>query len=106
MEHSTRARQALARLPEVDPAIAALSLWCRYRDGTGPTVTDGETIYVGPEFPLLPISEQTGVIAHHVMHVALRHSSRRAVAHERYGASFRADVFDLACDAIVNEALL
>ncbi|MEO0371119.1 MAG: VWA-like domain-containing protein [Pseudomonadota bacterium] len=106
MTHSTRAAPALARLPEVDPAIAALSLWCRYRDGDGPTVTQGETIRLGPEFPLLPISEQTGLLAHHVLHVALRHSMRRTVAAERFGAGFRADRYDLACDALVNEALL
>ncbi|MEM7732438.1 MAG: VWA-like domain-containing protein [Pseudomonadota bacterium] len=90
----------------MDPAIAALSLWCSYRDGDGATVTDGETIRLGPEFPLLPLSEQTGVIAHHVLHVALRHSARRAAARERFGANFRAERYDLACDALINEALL
>ncbi len=106
MKHSIRVRSALARLPEIDPAIAALALWCTYRDGASPTITEGETIHVGPEFPLLPISEQTGLLAHHVLHVALRHSARRDGAGERYGASFRADDYDLACDAMVNEALL
>lgn len=106
MRHSGRAAPALARLPEVDPGIAALSLWCSYRDSDGATVTEGETIRIGPEFPLLPISEQTGLMAHHVLHVALRHSARRAAARERFGAGFRADRYDLACDALVNEALL
>ena len=73
MQHSTRVAHALARLPEVDPAIAALALWCTYRDSVEPTATQGDTILVGPEFPLLAISEQTGLIAHHVLHVALRH---------------------------------
>ena len=106
MSHSTRAQPALARLPEMDPAIAALSLWCSYRDGTGPTETQGDTIRIGPEFPLLPVSEQTGLIAHHVLHVALRHSARRRAARERFGARFQAERYDLACDALVNEALL
>lgn len=106
MKHSARAQPALARLPEVDPAIAALALWCTYRDGTGPTVTEGETIHLGPEFPLLAISEQTGLIAHHVLHVALRHSARRRAARDRYGAGFQERQYDLACDALVNEALL
>ncbi len=104
--HSTRARQALARLPEVDPAIAALSLWCSHRDGAGRTVTEGETIRYGAEFPLLPISEQVGLLAHHVLHVAFRHSARRRSYRERAGPGFRADLYDLACDALVNEALL
>ncbi|MEL7252961.1 MAG: VWA-like domain-containing protein [Pseudomonadota bacterium] len=106
MTHSARAAPALARLPEVDPAIAALALWCSYRDSDSPTATEGDTIRLGPEFPLLPISEQTGLMAHHVLHVALRHSARRAAARERFGACFRADRYDLACDALVNEALL
>ncbi|MEL7215536.1 MAG: VWA-like domain-containing protein [Pseudomonadota bacterium] len=106
MMHSSRAQPALARLPEVDPAIAALSLWCSYRDGDGPTETQGDTIRIGPEFPLLPLSEQTGLIAHHVLHVALRHSARRRAARERHGTRFQTDRYDLACDALVNEALL
>ncbi|MEM8803753.1 MAG: VWA-like domain-containing protein [Pseudomonadota bacterium] len=104
--HSARVQSALARLPEIDPAISALALWCAFRDGTGPTVTEGETIHVGPDFALLPLSEQTGVLAHHVLHVALRHSARRRVARERFGVAFRAERYDLACDAVVNEALL
>ncbi len=106
MKHSTRVQAALAHLPEIDPAIAALALWCTYRDVDGPTSTEGDIIHVGPEFPLLPMSEQTGLIAHHVLHVALRHSARRGTARERYGARFRPDTYDLACDALVNEALL
>ncbi|MEM9238610.1 MAG: VWA-like domain-containing protein [Pseudomonadota bacterium] len=106
MKHSARVGPALARLPEVDPAIAALALWCSYRDSDGPTTTEGDIIRIGPEFPLLPISEQTGVIAHHVLHVALRHSARRAAARERHCARFRPQQYDLACDALVNEALL
>ncbi|SHH33036.1 Predicted metal-dependent peptidase [Cognatiyoonia sediminum] len=105
-EHSKRVSAALSLLPEIDPAIAALALWCQYRDTNGSTATEGETIFVGPEFSLLPISEQTGLISHHILHVALRHSSRRASAQERYGARFQADLYDLACDAIINEALL
>ncbi|MEX0339162.1 MAG: VWA-like domain-containing protein [Arenibacterium sp.] len=104
--HSTRVQAALARLPEVDPAIAALALWCSYRDGIGTTKTRGEVIHVGPEFPLLPISEQTGLIAHHVLHVALRHSARRMAARDRFGTRFQAERYALACDALVNEALL
>lgn len=106
MRHSRRAQPALLLLSEIDPAIAALSLWCSYRDSEGPTMTQGDTIHVGPDFAALPISEQTGLIAHHILHVALRHSVRRAAAKERYGLNFQAQLYDLACDALVNEALL
>lgn len=104
--HARRAAAALARLPEVDPAIAALALWCQHRDGPGETETRGETIFYGAAFPLLPISEQTGLAAHHVLHVALRHSARRAAMAARRAAGFDGYLYDLACDALVNEALL
>ncbi|MEM8730362.1 MAG: VWA-like domain-containing protein [Pseudomonadota bacterium] len=104
--HSTRAAAALARLPEVDPALAALSLWCAHRDGPGKTHTTGDVISYGAAFPLLPISEQIGVLAHHVLHVALRHSARRGEMEQRLGPAFAPDLFDLACDALVNDVLL
>jgi predicted metal-dependent peptidase len=105
-QHSSRARLALARMPEVDPALAALALWCRHRDGLGRTVTQGETIHYGTELPLMPVPEQIGVAAHHILHVTLRHCARRASLAERLGPRFQADLYDLACDALVNELLL
>lgn len=93
-------------MPEVDPALAALSLWCVHRDGPVRTHTKGDTIYYGAEFPLLPISEQIGLLAHHVLHVALRHSQRRADMGTRMSDSFQAELYDLACDALVNEVLI
>jgi predicted metal-dependent peptidase len=104
--HSTRAAHALAHLGEVDPALAVLSLWCRHRDGAGATRTAGDTILYGPGFDSLPLSEQVGLAAHHVLHVALRHSQRQAGLAERLGARFDPSLFGLAADAIVNETLL
>ncbi len=104
--HSQRARVALAEMPGIDPAIEALALWCQHRDGDGPTRTSGDEIIYGPAFEALPLSEQTGVLAHHVLHVALRHSARAAAMAERMGAGFNARIYNLASDAIVNEVLL
>ncbi|MEM6375976.1 MAG: hypothetical protein AAF686_07015, partial [Pseudomonadota bacterium] len=99
-------RAALARMPAIDPAIAALSLWCGHRDADGLTRCTGETIHYGLDFECRPLSEQTGLVAHHVMHVALRHASRAQMMAQRDGANFNADLYNLATDAIVNEALL
>lgn len=104
--HATRARAALAHLPEIDPGVAALALWCLHRDGAGSTRTEGDTIRYGAEFATLPLPEQVGLLSHHVLHVALRHSSRRAAMAQRMGAGFQGDLYDLACDGLVNEALL
>ena len=93
-------------MPGIDPAIAALALWCLHRDGDGPTRTNGDEIIYGPTFEALPLPEQTGLLAHHVLHVALRHSARAAAMAERMGPAFNPKIYNLASDAIVNEALL
>lgn len=104
--HARRPARALAHLGEVDPALAVLALWCRHRDSTGATRTQGDTIHYGPGFEGLSLPEQVGVVAHHVLHVALRHSDRQAVLAERLGARFDASLYGLAADAIINDTLI
>ena len=99
-----RATRALAHLGEVDPALAVLSLWCRHRDGEA-TRTAGEVITYAPGFDTLGLPEQVGTVAHHVLHVALRHSLRAAALAERLGPEFDSMLFGLAADGIVNETL-
>ncbi|WP_370401943.1 vWA domain-containing protein [Sulfitobacter sp. JB4-11] len=103
--HSARAGPALRVLAETDPALAALSLWCLHRDGDS-TRTQGSTITYGPEFEALARHEQVGLAAHHILHVALRHPARLREMQVRYGAGCDDDLYNLAADALVNEALL
>lgn len=103
---SPRATRALAHLAEVDPALAVLSLWCKHRDGAGVTRTAGETITYGASFAMLTLPEQVGTVAHHVLHVALRHSARQASLAERLATGFDPILFALAADGIVNETLV
>lgn len=105
--HSERARRALAHLPESDPALAALALWCRHRDGPGAsTATQDQTILYGASFPTLPLPEQIGLAGHHILHVALRHGPRATEMRGRHGARFDPTLYALAADALVNETLL
>lgn len=104
--HTTRAARAIAHLGEVDPALAVLALWCRHRDGAGATMTAGDMITYGPGFDRLSLPEQVGLVAHHVLHVALRHSSRQAGLAERLGDTFDPALFGLAADGIINETLI
>lgn len=92
-------------LAEADPALAALSLWCTHKDGAA-TRTDGDVITYGPEFTALALHEQIGLAAHHILHVALRHSARLADLQTRLGGGFDEALYSLAADAVVNEALL
>jgi hypothetical protein len=107
VSHSTRAAPALVALVEVDPAVAMLALWCDHRDAEGPVaVTEGREIRYGPGFATLPGHEAVGLAAHHVLHVALGHGDRMAAMAARLGPGFAPDLWGIACDAVVNEALL
>ncbi|MEJ6392038.1 VWA-like domain-containing protein [Gymnodinialimonas sp. 2305UL16-5] len=105
MTHSKRADRALAQLAEIDPALSILALWCLHRDGDAVTRTVGDTIAYGPEFTSFGLAEQTAIVAHHVLHVAFRHSDRALVMSERLGAEFDADLFGIAADGLVNQTL-
>ena len=106
MTHSQRARSALTHLGEVDPALAVLALWCQHRDGEGEVKTHGNTIIYGPSFVSFGRAEQVGLLAHHVLHVALRHSDRQAALAERLGDAFDPVLFGLAADGLINETLV
>lgn len=105
MSRDHRATRALAHLGEVDPALAVLALWCRHSDGAEATKTNVISITYGPDFASLGLAEQVGLVAHHVLHVALQHSDRKAGLAERLGSRFEGGLFDLAADGIINETL-
>lgn len=106
MNHSARARVALAHLGEVDPALAVLALWCEHRDDDASTRTRGNTILYGPSFESFGLAEQVGLVAHHVLHVALHHSDRQAALAERLGFNFDQTLFGIAADGLINQTLL
>lgn len=104
--HSARATRALRQLAEDDPALAVLALWCQHRDmDEGLAETRGETIHYGPRFEALSRAEQVGLAAHHVLHVAFRHSARAQSMTDRLGETADQTLFPLAADALINETL-
>ncbi|WP_424964744.1 DUF2201 family putative metallopeptidase [Dinoroseobacter sp. S375] len=107
--HSQRATRALQKLSEADPALAALALWCQHRDrdlGALPAQSQGVRIAYGPAFEGLGLSEQMGLCAHHILHVALRHSARANGLELRLGPAFAPELFGIAADVLINETLL
>ena len=65
---------------------------------------DGRTIWYGAAFARRPLAEQTALLAHQVLHVALRHVPRERALRGALG-DVDGELFNLCADAIVNTAL-
>jgi len=109
-----RGTRAVQRMVEYAPSTGGLALWIRHldvaRDG-GPNgevdlivANNGASIFYGPEFEDLPLMVQTGLVAHQVLHVALRHPQRMAEL-QRLTGDVDATLFNVCADAIVNSTL-
>ena len=104
-----RGTRAIQRMVEFAPSTGGLALWMHHRDlpdaGAGPLVaTDGRTIFYGAAFARLPIAQQAGLVAHEVLHVALRHP-QRFLDLKHLAGDVDLALFNLCADAIVNSAL-
>jgi predicted metal-dependent peptidase len=95
---------------EFAPSTGGLALWAQHRDlvagpdSTPAVTTDGRTIHYGAGFERLPLAEQTGLVAHEVLHIALRHP-QRLVGLRRVLGDVDARLFNICADAIVNSAI-
>jgi predicted metal-dependent peptidase len=94
---------------EYAPSTGGLALWIRHRDQQGPrapvlAANDGSTIFYGPGFEHLPLAEQAGLVAHQVLHVALRHAQRRDALARLIG-DVDTELYNICADAIVNSSL-
>ena len=80
--HGHRGTRAVQRMVEFAPSTGGLALWMQHRDlpqapeQLPPVTTNGETLYYAPVFAERPEAEQAGLVAHAVLHVALRHAQR------------------------------
>jgi hypothetical protein len=112
-----RGTRAVQRMVEHAPSSGGLALWVHHADRDGrvavPTSapgpgaalrTDGQTLFYEPAFDALPLPRQTALVAHAVLHVALRHPQRLVQLRARLG-DVDAQLFNLCADAIVNSAL-
>ena len=120
-----RGTRAIQRLVEFAPSTGGLALWVRHVDRAddlpngapnsasnsapnatpgAPIATDGHTVFYGAAFEALPVAAQAGLVAHEVLHIALRHVQRYADLQQRLGdADLR--LFNTCADAIIDSAL-
>lgn len=106
-----RGTRAIQRMVEYAPSTGGLALWVQHRndaggsDGPPATIaTDGHTVFYGPAFETLTLAQQTGLVAHEVLHIALRHPQRLRDLQQRLG-DVDVRIFNTCADAIVNSAL-
>jgi predicted metal-dependent peptidase len=99
---------------EYAPATGGLALWIRHIDAEPAgdpkwdlgliAANDGASIFYGPDFERLSLPVQTGLVAHQVLHVALRHPQRMAEL-QRLTGDVDAQLYNICADAIVNSTL-
>jgi len=102
-----RGTRAVMRMVEYAPSSGGLALWVAHEDADAelPLLsTDGRTLRYGRAFEALPLPEQTGWVAHGVLHVALRHAQRYTELQRLLG-DVDLQLFNTCADAIVNSAL-
>jgi predicted metal-dependent peptidase len=114
-----RGTRAIQRMVEYAPSTGGLALWVKHGDlpevpavnvahhaavDAPPAATDGHTIFYAAAFAELPLPEQTGLVAHEVLHIALRHPQRCADLRQLLG-DVDNKLFNTCADAIVNSTL-
>jgi len=106
-----RGTRAIQRMVEYAPSTGGLALWVAHADRPGPAdpaaplvATDGRTIFYDAAFEALPLPAQAGLVAHEVLHIALRHAQRFIDLQQRLGDA-DLQLFNICADAIVNSAL-
>ncbi len=104
-----RGTRAIQRMVEFAPATGGLALWVRHQDlapdpGAMPIATDGKVIFYGSAFEDLPLPLKTGLVAHEVLHIALRHVPRY-LALRRVQGDVDLELYNRCADAIVNSTL-
>jgi predicted metal-dependent peptidase len=109
--YAHRGTRAVQRMVEYAPSTGSLALWIRHRDVDAIAVAggvlacnDGTNIRYAPGFESLPLARQTGLVAHQVLHVALRHAPR-FIALQRQLGDVDIELYNICADAIVNSAL-
>ena len=109
MPNEHRGTRAIQRMVEFAPSTGGLALWVKHYDhpptsDAPPVTTDGATLFYGPGFEAIPLAEQIGLVAHEVLHIALRHPQRYLELKQLLG-DVDLKLYNICADAIVNSSL-
>ena len=120
-----RGTRAVQRMVEFAPSTGGLALWMQHRDlpaddqavsnaapaasappapPAPPVATDGHSLFYSPGFEQWSSAEQVGLVAHEVLHIALRHPQRFVDLQQLLG-DVDLKLFNVCADAIINSAL-
>ncbi|SIT65857.1 Predicted metal-dependent peptidase [Ectothiorhodosinus mongolicus] len=104
-----RGTRAIQVMVEYAPSTGGLALWMQHHDvDDRPEVAiianDGNSVFYGPLFAQRPLEEQVGLVAHQVLHVALRHSQRLEELRRLIG-EVDLQLYNICADAIINSSL-
>jgi len=67
--------------------------------------TDGARMYFGRSFFEFSEEEQVAVCVHECLHVVFRHVQRGLKIYEKEGSAYRADLWNVACDGVINNSI-
>lgn len=101
---SLRVRRAVTK----DVGLAGVMLYVPLvvqEAGIPPAWTDGARMYFGRSFFEFSEEEQVAVCVHECLHVVFRHVQRGLKIYQKEGSAYRADLWNVACDAVINNSI-
>lgn len=104
---ATRMGPDLRDAIEAMPGLGGVALWVKFMDADDPDLiarTDGIHVEAGLRYEKYADAERRFIVLHELLHVALAHPARERDM-ERRTQDFDAQLYNLACDAIINAAL-
>jgi len=104
---ATRMGPDLRDAIEAMPGLGGVVLWVKFLDSDDPELiacTDGIHVEVGPLYDKYDDAERRFIVLHELLHAALAHPARGREM-ERRIEGFDPQLYNIACDAIINTAL-
>jgi Putative metallopeptidase domain len=105
---ATRMGPDLRNAIEAMPGLGGVALWVKFHDSDDPELiarTDGHQVEAGGRYDEYDDAERRFIVLHELLHVALAHPAREREM-QRRTEDFDAQLYNIACDAIINASLI